>query len=100
MISLLLPATFSWPSTSPNSVEKALTMWTGGASPSAERRSVHGAHRNHQDLPEVVAGPVARLTRIFKLTEFLHRTDSRSTHFRHPKDESRRAFERVHKMIA
>jgi hypothetical protein len=60
----------------------------------------HGAHRNHQDLPEVVAGPVARLTRIFKLTEFLHQTDSRSTHFRRPKDESRRAFERVHKMAA
>ncbi|HNV33864.1 MAG TPA: hypothetical protein PKK81_13060, partial [Nitrospira sp.] len=83
----------SWPSTSPNSVEKALTMWTSGASPSAEPR-------NHQDLPEVVAGPVARLTRIFKLTEFLHQTDSRSTHFRRPKDASRRVFERVHKMAA
>jgi hypothetical protein len=60
----------------------------------------HGAHRDHQDLPEVVAGAVAGLTRIFKLTEFLHQTDSRSTHFRRPKDESRRVFERVHKMAA
>ena len=60
----------------------------------------HGAHRDHQDLPEVVAGAIAGLTRIFKLTEFLHQTDSRSTHFFRPKSESRRVFEKVHKMAS
>jgi hypothetical protein len=58
----------------------------------------HGAHGDHQDLPEIVPGAIAALTRIFKLTEFLHQTDSRSMHFRRPKDESD-VFERVHKMV-
>jgi hypothetical protein len=44
--------------------------------------------------------PLLGLTRIFKLTEILHQTDSRSTHALRPKDESRRVFERVHKMNA
>lgn len=61
----------------------------------------HGAHRDHQHLPEIVTtGAIARLARIFKLTESLHQADSRSTHFRRSKDESGRVFERVQKMAA
>ena len=52
------------------------------------------------DPQEVVARAVARLTRIFKLTELLHQSDSRSTHFHHPKDDRRRVLEKAHKMAA
>jgi len=58
----------------------------------------HGAHRDHQDLPEVVAGAVTWTARVFQLTQCLHQARSRSTHAVRPKDESRRVFERVHKM--
>ena len=60
----------------------------------------HRAHRNHQDLPEVMASPIARPARVFQLTQCLHQARSRRTHFVRPKDESRRGSERVHKMAA
>ena len=60
----------------------------------------HGAHHDHQILPEIVAGTVARLTRSFKLTRFLHLARSRSIHSIRPEDESECAFERIYKTQA
>ena len=60
----------------------------------------HRAHCDHQDLPDVMAGAIARLAWVFQLTQCLHQARSRSTPFVRPKDESRRGFERGHKVVA
>ncbi len=49
VISLLLAATFSWPSTRPSSVAKALTMWIALSPPVPEPRTV---------LPSIAIVPV------------------------------------------
>ena len=61
----------------------------------------HGGDQDHQDLPEVVQGAVARLARIIDFVQTTHQgTPLRRTHALRPKDESRRDFRRVHKMNA
>lgn len=59
----------------------------------------HGGDQDHQDLPEVVQGAIARLARIIDFVQIAHQgTPLRRTHALRPKDESRRDFRRVHKM--
>ena len=60
----------------------------------------HRTYRDHKDFPEVMAGAVARPTRVLQLTQCHHQARSRRAHFVRPKDESRRGFERVHKADA
>ena len=58
----------------------------------------HGGDQDHQDLPEVVQGAVARLARIIDFFQIAHQgTPLRRTHALRPKGKGRCDFRRAHK---